>query len=162
VLPPVVSFARNFEDVSSIAFLRRASETGRGFVNPSLHWNSRFQSRRTLTRCWLLFVAGRYEQRGTQDGTLDNYYVPIRTLLEHLGDVPERLNAQRLRQCFLKYTDDKNHTSIQHAATALRMFVRFLITEAGRSIGPAGRLSMMQLLRRCFINSEAPASCFRG
>jgi integrase/recombinase XerD len=70
-----------------------------------------------------------YEQRGTQDGTLDNYDVPIRILLEHLGDAPERLNAQRLRQCFLKYTDGKNHASIKHAATALRMFVRFLITE---------------------------------
>jgi integrase/recombinase XerD len=70
-----------------------------------------------------------YEQRGTQDVTLDNYDVPIRTLLEHLGDVPERLDAQRLRQCFLKYTDGKNHASIKHAATALRMFVRFLITE---------------------------------
>src|SRR5215475_507359 len=37
-----------------------------------------------------------YEQRGTQDLTLNNYDVPIRTLLEHLGDVPERLDAQRL------------------------------------------------------------------
>jgi integrase/recombinase XerD len=70
-----------------------------------------------------------YEQRGTQDLTLNNYDVPIRTLLEHLGDVPERLDAQRLRQCFLKYTDGRNHSSIKNAATALRMFVRFLITE---------------------------------
>src|ERR1044071_5638399 len=70
-----------------------------------------------------------YEQRGTQDLTLDNYDVPIRTLLNHLGDAPERLDAQRLRQCFLKYTEGKNHASIKHAATALRMFVRFLITE---------------------------------
>jgi hypothetical protein len=59
-----------------------------------------------------------YEQRGTQDVTLDNYDVPIRTLLEHLGDVPERLDAQRLRPCFLKYTDGKNHASIKHAAAS--------------------------------------------
>jgi|SRR5215831_906510 len=70
-----------------------------------------------------------YEQRGTQDLTLDNYDIPIRTLLEHLEDAPERLDAQRLRHCFVKYADGKNHALIKHAATGLRMFVRFLITE---------------------------------
>jgi integrase/recombinase XerD len=75
-----------------------------------------------------------YEQRGTQDGALDNYEVPIRTLLKHIG-VPERLNAQQLRQCFLNYAAGKSHVSIKHAATALRMFVRFLIAQGRRPPG---------------------------
>jgi integrase/recombinase XerD len=70
-----------------------------------------------------------YEQRGTRDETLDNYDVPILTFLGHSGDIPEQLDAQHLRQCFLRYIDGKSHASIKHAATALRMFVRFLFTE---------------------------------
>jgi site-specific recombinase XerD len=76
-----------------------------------------------------------HEQRGTQDGTLDNYDIPIRTLLEHLGDPPQQLNARRLRQCFLKYSDGKSHAVIKHCATALRMFVRFLIAEGQCPVG---------------------------
>src|SRR6185437_11788171 len=68
-----------------------------------------------------------YEQRGTLDGTLDNYDIPIRTLLKHFGDPPRQLNAQRLRQCFLRYSDGRGHAVIKHCATALRMFVRFLV-----------------------------------
>jgi integrase/recombinase XerD len=75
------------------------------------------------------------EQRGTLDVSLDNYDIPIRTLLEHLGDSPEQLNAQRLRQCFLMYCGGKSHTLIKHGATALRMFVRFLIAEGRCPVG---------------------------
>jgi integrase/recombinase XerD len=75
------------------------------------------------------------EQRGTLDVSLDNYDIPIRTLLEHLGDSPEQLNAQRLRQCFLMYCSGKSHTLIKHGATALRMFVRFLIAEGRCLVG---------------------------
>jgi integrase len=75
------------------------------------------------------------EQRGTLDVSLDNYDIPIRTLLEHLGDSLEQLNAQRLRQCFLMYCSGKSHTLIKHGATALRMFVRFLIAEGRCPVG---------------------------
>ena len=75
------------------------------------------------------------EQRGTLDVTLDKYDIPIRTLLEHFGDPPEQLNAQRLRQCFLKFCDGRGYAVIKKGATALRMFVRFLSAE-GRC--PAG------------------------
>jgi integrase/recombinase XerD len=95
-------------------------------------------------RCWM------HEQRGTQDVTLDNYDFPIRTLLEHLGDEPERLNAQGLRQCFLRYSDGKSHALIKHAATALRMFVRFLITE-GRC--PAGLEAAIPLIPHWRLSS---------
>ena len=75
------------------------------------------------------------EQRGTQDITLDNYDIPIRALLKQVGEDPKRLDARSLRQCFLEYCDGKGHAVIKHGATALRMFVRFLIAE-GRC--PAG------------------------
>jgi integrase/recombinase XerD len=83
------------------------------------------------------------EQRDTQDTTLDNYDIPIRILLEQLGDAPERLNAHCLRQCFLKYSDGKSHVTIKHCATALRMFVRFLIAD-GRC--PAGLEAAIPLI----------------
>ena len=69
------------------------------------------------------------EQRGTQDITLDNYDIPIRALLKQVGEDPERLDARSLRQCFLEYCDGRGHAVIKQGATALRMFVRFLIAE---------------------------------
>jgi len=80
-------------------------------------------------RCWM------HEQRGTLDVTLNNYDIPIRTLLAHFGDPPKQMNAQRLRQCFLKYSDGKSHAVIKHCATALRMFVRFLTAEGRCTAG---------------------------
>jgi site-specific recombinase XerD len=75
------------------------------------------------------------EWRGTLDVTLDNYDIPIRTLLEHFGDPPQQLSAQCLRQCFLKYSDGRSHAVIKHCATALRMFVRFLSAEGQCPVG---------------------------
>lgn len=80
-------------------------------------------------RCWMR------EQRGTLDVTLDKYDIPIRILLEHFGDPPKEMSAQRLRQCFLKYSDGKSHAVIKHCATALRLFVRFLIAEGRCPVG---------------------------
>jgi len=76
-----------------------------------------------------------YERRGTLDGTLDNYDIPIRTLLRRFGDPPQHLNAQLLRQCFLKYSDGRSHAMIKHCATALRMFVRFLVAQGLCAVG---------------------------
>lgn len=76
-----------------------------------------------------------HEQRSTQDPTLDNYDIPVRTLLKHLGGHLEQLNAQHLRQCFLKYSDGRSHAVVKHAVTALRMFVRFLIAEGRCPVG---------------------------
>ena len=75
------------------------------------------------------------DQRGTQDMTLDNYDIPIQTLLRRLADPPEPLSARSLRQCFLKYSDGKSYSVIKHCATALRWFVRFQIAEGRCPIG---------------------------
>jgi integrase/recombinase XerD len=70
-----------------------------------------------------------HEQRGTCDRTLGNYEKPIRELLKALGEDPRRFNAQGLRQCFLKYCAGRGPVAIKHGATALRMFLRFLIAD---------------------------------
>jgi len=67
-------------------------------------------------RCWM------HEQRGTLDVTLNNYDIPIRTLLAHFGDPQKQMNAQRLRQFFLKYSDGKSHAVIKHGAADVRPF----------------------------------------
>lgn len=90
------------------------------------------------------------EQRGTQDITLDNYDIPIRALLKHVGEDLKQLNALGLRQCFLKYCDGKGHAVIKHGATALRMFVRFLTTE-GRC--PAGLEAAIPLVPHWRLSS---------
>lgn len=85
-----------------------------------------------------LLSAFRYwmrEHRDTQDMTLDNYDIPIRALLKHVGGDPKRLEARGLRLCFLKYCDGKGHSRIRHATTAMRMFVRFLSAEGRCPIG---------------------------
>jgi len=90
------------------------------------------------------------EQRGTQDKTLDNYDIPIRALLKHVGEDPKRLDARSLRLCFLKHCDGKGHAVIKHGATALRMFVRFLIAE-GRC--PAGLEAAIPLVPHWRLSS---------
>jgi integrase/recombinase XerD len=69
------------------------------------------------------------EERGTCDATLGNYDTPIRELLNSLGEDPERFHAASLRRCFVQYCAGRGHVAIKHGATALRMFLRFLITE---------------------------------
>ena len=83
------------------------------------------------------------EQRGAQDATIDNYDILIRILLEQLGSNREELNAQCLRQCFLRYSDGKGHASIKHCAAALRMFERFLITEGRCPLGLEAAISLI-------------------
>lgn len=90
------------------------------------------------------------EQRGTQDITLDNYDIPVRALLKYVGEDLKQLNARGLRQYFLKYCDGKGHAVIKHGATALRMFVRFLITE-GRC--PAGLEAAIPLVPHWRLSS---------
>jgi integrase/recombinase XerD len=90
------------------------------------------------------------EQRGTQDKTLDNYDITIRALLKHVGEDPKRLDARSLRLCFLKHCDGKGHAVIKHGATALRMFVRFLIAE-GRC--PAGLEAAIPLVPHWRLSS---------
>jgi integrase/recombinase XerD len=70
-----------------------------------------------------------HQQRGTYNYTLESYSRPIRDLLKRIGEDPEQLNAQSLRQFFLKRCQRQGVPTVQMCATALRMFCRFLSAE---------------------------------
>jgi len=67
------------------------------------------------------------QQRGTCDGTLDGYSIPIRDLLKTLGEDPGRFGAQNLRQFILDTSQRCGWAAAKKCTTAVRMFLRFLI-----------------------------------
>jgi site-specific recombinase XerD len=69
------------------------------------------------------------QQRGTSDGTLYNYSLPLRAFIKEFGEDLARLDARLLRQFVLKQSRSPEWTKPKRCTTALRMFLRFLITE---------------------------------
>lgn len=67
--------------------------------------------------------------RGTQELTLGNYCIPIRAFLKYCGKDLTRLDARALRKFVLRQHRATSSTVAQRCTTALRMFLRFLITE---------------------------------
>jgi integrase/recombinase XerD len=73
------------------------------------------------------FRAWMHQQRGTCDGTLDNYGIHIRELLGRVGGEPGKLDARTLRQFVLEGSHTCGWAAAKKRTTALRMFLRFLI-----------------------------------
>jgi site-specific recombinase XerD len=69
------------------------------------------------------------QQRGTCEGTVDNYAIHIRELLRRLGEEPERFDARSLRQFVLEASRSSGWATAKKCTTALRAFLRFLIAE---------------------------------
>jgi len=69
------------------------------------------------------------QQRGTCDPTLYNYGLSIKALLTRLGEDPARFDAQSLRQFVLETSRHSGWAKAKQCTTALRMFLRFLISE---------------------------------
>jgi site-specific recombinase XerD len=69
------------------------------------------------------------QQRGSCDGTLYQYGLCIQTLLTRFGGDPARFDAQRLRQFVLEKSQQWRWSKAKTCTTALRMFLRFLISE---------------------------------
>jgi len=69
------------------------------------------------------------QQRGTSDSTLAGYGLSIRALLVRLGDDPGSFDAQGLRQFVLEASRRSGWARAKTCTTALRMFLRFLISE---------------------------------
>lgn len=65
-------------------------------------------------------------QRGTLDITLANYRIPVTNLLRTLGE-PSTYTAQSLRSFFLLQVSQAYPEAARNIATALRMFLRFLV-----------------------------------
>lgn len=81
------------------------------------------------------FNAWMRQQRGTADPTLYNYSIPLRDLLTRVGEDPNRLDAQSLRQFVLERSRKCGWAAAKQCTTALRMFLRFLIAEGKCAAG---------------------------
>lgn len=81
--------------------------------------------------------------RGTHDLTLENYSIPIRTLIRSCGEDPRKLDAHRLRQFVLKHSGGRSRWTVTRCTTALRMFLRFLIAEGRCRAGLLGAIPVM-------------------
>jgi len=81
------------------------------------------------------FYAWMRQQRGTADSTLYNYSIPLRDLLKRIGEDPQRLDAQCLRQFVLERSRGCGWAAAKNCTSALRMFLRFLIAEGKCSVG---------------------------
>jgi site-specific recombinase XerD len=83
------------------------------------------------------------QHRGTSDLTLYNYSLSIRELLKRFGEDPTRFNAKDLRQFVLEKSDQSGWAAAKKCTTALRMFLRFLITEGKCSDGLDGAIPVL-------------------
>ena len=68
-------------------------------------------------------------QRGTMDTTLKTYRLPIIELLNDLGTDPSTFDAHGLRKFLLRRVNSLSQTRAKNLATAVRMFLRFLIAQ---------------------------------
>ena len=84
-------------------------------------------------------------ERGTSDLTLYNYSISIRALLSHLGEDPERFDAQ-----ILENSQRRGLAAAKTCTTALRMFLRFLIAEG---ICPSGLDAAIPVLAHWRLSS---------
>jgi integrase/recombinase XerD len=73
-------------------------------------------------------------ERGTCDATLAHHRFHIRELLKQLGDQPSQWDAHGLRTFVLEHSRSRGWAAA-HTATALRMFVRFLIADGRCAVG---------------------------
>jgi integrase/recombinase XerD len=75
------------------------------------------------------------ERRGTSEGTLYNYGIHIRELLQKLGEEPSNFEARSLRKFVMDATGERGLAAATTRVTALRMFLRFLIAEGECAVG---------------------------
>ena len=81
------------------------------------------------------FCQWMHQQRGTRDVTLHNYRIYMRELLARLGEEPSQFDARRLRAFVLEKSRSCGWATAKNCATALRMFLRFLIAEGQCAVG---------------------------
>lgn len=86
-------------------------------------------------RLWSEFTEWMRAQRGTMNSTLGNYRLPIEALLKYLGTDPHTFTAGRLRHFLLRHMKQSSQEQSKNLATALRMFLRFLISRGDCTAG---------------------------
>lgn len=66
-------------------------------------------------------------RRGVRDRTLVGYFYPLREFIEHVGEGP--ITVSTLREFILARSERCSITRMKSSVTAIRMFVRFLVTQ---------------------------------
>jgi len=74
-------------------------------------------------------------QRGTLDTTLTNYRLCIISMLHSMGSEPKSYTAKKLREFLVRHTAHSRPAKSKNMATALRMFLRFLIAQGDCAAG---------------------------
>ena len=92
-----------------------------GVVRPSTE-----HSKTCVPTLFLEFCDWMRAHRGTLDITLANYRLPVVTLLQTVGS-PNTFTAQLLRAFFLQQVSKVSQEGSKNFATAIRMFLRFLV-----------------------------------
>ena len=75
------------------------------------------------------------QQRGTCEVTLYTYKIYIRELLRRLGEKPSHFDARQLRAFVSERNRSRGWGAVKNCATALRMFLRFLIAHGQCPVG---------------------------
>jgi site-specific recombinase XerD len=106
---------------------------------------------------WSEFSEWMQSQRGTMESTLANYRLPIIALLETLGSSPGSFTAKELRNFLLQQAKHSSVTKAKNIATAVRMFLRFLIARGDCSIGLDQAIPTVARWRLASIPKYLPA-----
>ena len=86
-------------------------------------------------RLWSEFSEWMRAHRGTMNSTLSNYRLSITALLKDLGVDIRAFTAERLRHFLLRHMKQSSQEQSKNLATALRMFLRFLIARGDCAVG---------------------------
>ena len=86
-------------------------------------------------KLWAEFTKWMQAHRGTMNSTLSSYRLPIAALLKDLGTDPRAFTAERLRHFLLRQIKQSSQLQSKNLATALRMFLRFLIARGDCATG---------------------------
>jgi integrase/recombinase XerD len=87
------------------------------------------------------------EQRGTGDATLENYDRYLRKFLDRYGEDPRHFTAQGMRRFYLESAQNRGAGPRKISATALRLFIRFLIAEGKCAAGLEGAIPVLPAWR---------------
>jgi site-specific recombinase XerD len=115
---------------SACVFIRFLETTGKSSSGASC-----VTTPSATTILWEKFSEWMRSQRGTMDSTLTNYHLPIVALLQALGTSPSTFTAKELRDFLLQQAKNSSVTKAKNIATAVRMFLRFLIAQDKCAIG---------------------------
>ena len=104
-------------------FLRYLAETGRIDAVESAPAEPAFPERLERFRTWLA------RHRGISAASTQRHAFLMATVLPALGDEPRAYDAARIRQVLFEHIERRSRSYARRLASALRMYLRFLVSE---------------------------------